>query len=268
VSQGLLTVPLDFGDIFGNTRLFLEIAVRPGGTAGAYTTLAPRQEITPAPYARYAIKALNADAAQNATAAQSVPWTGITGKPATLSRRRLYVPAGGFGYLPSANIAAANWGLNWKNVTQSAGFAVLRPIDWDPTSSFTVTLYFAIPIASSPGTIIWRLRAGGSLMNLPLGSATTGWDGIYDNNTQDAVPLAYYAAGGHSNLMKAQSWTAKWSSTYNTWYFGSGVNTANDFKRNPMWYFAFQRGNAVTNGESYTGDLLVVGADIAYTAVP
>jgi hypothetical protein len=51
VTTGLFTVQLDFGQVFTGTALFLEIAVRPGASSGAYTTLTPRQELTPAPYA-------------------------------------------------------------------------------------------------------------------------------------------------------------------------------------------------------------------------
>jgi hypothetical protein len=54
VANGLFTVALDFGTVFDGTRLWLEIAVRPvGGTA--YAILSPRQEITAAPYALYAL---------------------------------------------------------------------------------------------------------------------------------------------------------------------------------------------------------------------
>ncbi len=54
VTKGLFTVILDFGSVFDGTRLWLEAAVRPVGGTG-YTILSPRQEITPAPYALYAI---------------------------------------------------------------------------------------------------------------------------------------------------------------------------------------------------------------------
>jgi len=57
VINGYFTVELDFGvGVFdGNTR-WLEIGVRPGeqDDPNEYTTLTPRQEITPAPYALYA----------------------------------------------------------------------------------------------------------------------------------------------------------------------------------------------------------------------
>ena len=52
VSKGLFTVKLDFGaGAFGSGARWLNIGVRAGASAGAYTTLTPRQELAPAPYA-------------------------------------------------------------------------------------------------------------------------------------------------------------------------------------------------------------------------
>ena len=50
VSNGLFTVTLDFGANFPGADRWLEIAVRTNG-AGTFTNLAPRQKITPTPYA-------------------------------------------------------------------------------------------------------------------------------------------------------------------------------------------------------------------------
>lgn len=52
VVDGRFSVALDFLDQFSGQALFLEIAVRPGASVGAYTTLTPRQELTGAPYAQ------------------------------------------------------------------------------------------------------------------------------------------------------------------------------------------------------------------------
>ena len=58
VGAGIFTVTLDFGaNVFNGTDRFLEIGVRPAGSANPYTTLAPRQPITSSPYA---IQTLNA----------------------------------------------------------------------------------------------------------------------------------------------------------------------------------------------------------------
>jgi photosystem II stability/assembly factor-like uncharacterized protein len=52
VIDGYFTVELDFGsDVFDSDAYWLEIDVRPGGTVDPFTTLSPRQEITPTPYA-------------------------------------------------------------------------------------------------------------------------------------------------------------------------------------------------------------------------
>jgi hypothetical protein len=55
VASGLFVVSLDFGAaaFVGNAR-FVEIGVRPGASAGAFTSLPGRQELTPAPNAIYA----------------------------------------------------------------------------------------------------------------------------------------------------------------------------------------------------------------------
>ena len=55
VIDGYFTVELDFGEgVFNGEERWLEIGVRPGDSAGSFTTLSPRQEITAAPYALHA----------------------------------------------------------------------------------------------------------------------------------------------------------------------------------------------------------------------
>ncbi len=261
VTKGHFTVQLDFGDVFENEQLFLEIAVRPSGSTQAYTTLIPRQAITPVPYARYAIQAAEA------TTAQSVAWSGVSDKPAELFQRSIYVPAGAMNYAPGSDLSAARNGIEWPNTDQLGGFGVARPNDWDKSTPFTVTLYFALHTTSSPGYVQWRLHAGTSDLNLPVSYPDSGWDQITYSAEQDADLLEYGDAGGHFYLMKKQSWVSKWSSVYNDWYFGSGVTTNNEFDDDPMWYFYFKRGAAAGNDETYTGDMYVVGAEITYTAV-
>jgi hypothetical protein len=66
VSKGLFTVALDFGaTAFPGVDRWLQIAVRPA-VGGAYTTLAPRQSLTPTPYALFA---------------RGVNWVDIVGRP-------------------------------------------------------------------------------------------------------------------------------------------------------------------------------------------
>ena len=52
VSDGLFSTQLDFGKgRFKGKATWLEIGIRPGSSTGSYTTLNPRQELTPTPYA-------------------------------------------------------------------------------------------------------------------------------------------------------------------------------------------------------------------------
>ena len=62
VTNGLFSAILDFGagPFAGDVR-FLEISVRPGDSGGAFTTLSPRQELTPTPYAATALATVGVD---------------------------------------------------------------------------------------------------------------------------------------------------------------------------------------------------------------
>jgi hypothetical protein len=55
VENGLIAVELDFGDVLDGDRRWLDVRVRDGASTGTFTTLAPRQELTAAPYALYAL---------------------------------------------------------------------------------------------------------------------------------------------------------------------------------------------------------------------
>jgi hypothetical protein len=70
ITDGLFSVELDFGSVFDDTALWLEIRVRPAGDTGPYSTLLPRQRLTAVPLATFA------------TLAASTSWTGLTDLPA------------------------------------------------------------------------------------------------------------------------------------------------------------------------------------------
>ncbi len=75
VTNGLFTVTLDYGaSAFDGSARWLQIAVRPGASAGAYANLTPRQPITATPYA---VRALSAGSAGTATTATSVSAGGV-----------------------------------------------------------------------------------------------------------------------------------------------------------------------------------------------
>src|SRR5437016_4730399 len=62
VSNGLFTTVIDYGaGIFNGTAYWLELGVRTNGSSGAFTTLSPRQPVTPSPYSLYSSLAPLAD---------------------------------------------------------------------------------------------------------------------------------------------------------------------------------------------------------------
>src|SRR5712692_7375919 len=76
VAKGLFTTQLDFGaGIFDGTAYWLEIGVRTNG-GGSFTTLVPRQPVTPSPYAIFSPTAGTATTAGSAT---SVAANGVSG---------------------------------------------------------------------------------------------------------------------------------------------------------------------------------------------
>jgi hypothetical protein len=79
VASGLFTVPIDFGaGTFMGSRRWLQTGVRPGGTSGAFTTLAPRQELTPVANAIFAASAASAATVNGLACAegQVAKWSG------------------------------------------------------------------------------------------------------------------------------------------------------------------------------------------------
>ena len=74
VSNGVFSTEVDFGPgVFDGTEYWLEIGVRTNDNSLAFTTLTPRQKLTPSPYASYAPNA------GMATTASSVVSNGVRG---------------------------------------------------------------------------------------------------------------------------------------------------------------------------------------------
>ena len=131
VSNGLFTVPLDFGaGAFSGEARWLEIGVRTNGSTHDFTLLSPRQPLTPAPQALYA------------SSAGSVAASNLLG---TLPDARL-----------STNVALLNTGPTFTGTLSAGGFsgngAALTNLDVTavgPAGTFTTSRVFTL--APSPG---------------------------------------------------------------------------------------------------------------------
>jgi hypothetical protein len=106
VNNGLFNVALDFGNVFSGADRFLEIAVRTNGEV-PFTALAPRQKISPTPYAVTA-----GSVADGNVARLNVPNTSAqaTGHPVVTSGfiTSAAVDNGGFGYATPPNVSVSD----------------------------------------------------------------------------------------------------------------------------------------------------------------
>lgn len=91
VEDGIFTVALDFGPVFDGGPRFLELSVRPGASTAAYTTLAPRQELTAAPLALHSAASASTGALRGRAVSETAPvegqvlrWDGSAWVPATV----------------------------------------------------------------------------------------------------------------------------------------------------------------------------------------
>jgi hypothetical protein len=121
VSGGLFATELDFGAVFSNQVLWLDVSVRPGTNAGAFIQLTPRQKIAAAPQAQYA---LSANAALTASNALTAPFSGVSGVPSFIRADgsqplTAHWPAGPF-TITAAGFAGNGSGLTNLNASNIA----------------------------------------------------------------------------------------------------------------------------------------------------
>lgn len=104
VAEGRYTVALDFGAVMTGQQLFLEISVRPDSgltcaSAAGFTPLAPRQALTAAPYAAYALTSNYATSSGTSTNASQ-----LNGQPPSFYTSATNLSSG---TLPSARLSGA-----------------------------------------------------------------------------------------------------------------------------------------------------------------
>ncbi len=182
VSDGRVSLELDFGDVFDDTALWLNVEVRDTGTGGAYTLLTPRQKLTAAPQARHAITAdTAADAAtlNGQSPAYYLAWSNISSRPAGLDDGDNDT----LGALSCAADEIARWtGSAWTctadddtlaglacgtdEIARWTGSAWNCTTDSDPLPVLSNTIYVAINgTPTGPGT-----------MEEPFDTAQAGYD--------------------------------------------------------------------------------------------
>jgi len=219
VSEGLFTVLLDFGTNFPGADRWLETRVRTNGS-GAFTTLWPRQQLTPAPYALYASIAgtitgpLVLGSNMNAVPqAGMLRWTGTDFEGYTGSRWvsvMTNVNSALLGGLSSSSF----WQLGGNGGTRAENFLGTtdnQPLEMRVNGGRALRLE---PTANSPNVIggdpnnsvapgVSGASIGGGGTNAAVGSFTTVGGGAGNTSAADYATVG----GGHYNTSSGDTAT-------------------------------------------------------------
>jgi hypothetical protein len=200
VSNGLFTATIDFGPgVFNGGNYWLEVAVRTNGGSG-FTTLSPRQPVTPTPYTIFANTASNLTGAlPSAQLSGTLPSAQLSG---TYSGAVTFNNAGNSftgngGGLANVNamtlggLGAANFWNTAGNAGTSPGVNFLGTIDNQPLE------------LRVNGSRALRLEPGGvaadAFNNIPTG-APNAIGGSMVNFVEPGVVGAVIAGGGATNF--------------------------------------------------------------------
>lgn len=148
VTEGQFSLALNFGNVFNGQKLWLQIHVRPSGSGISYVTLAPRQEITAAPYAIYA---LNVPAHNHSGLAKATIFASVGGITPTI--HRYFNTIGGVSIAPCGSFpqfftgcARLNVGFDissryWVAMSTGNGYASCVPFLSGPTEVLSCVRY-------------------------------------------------------------------------------------------------------------------------------
>ncbi len=127
VNEGHFTITLDFGfGVFDGDGRWLEIRVRQAGSVGGYTTLIPRQTVTPAPYALYAVSSGSGGGGDGDTdPTNELQTLGLAGNTLSISSSNSVVlPTGGSGSDSDWTISGSNM---YSGVSGNVGVGTASP---------------------------------------------------------------------------------------------------------------------------------------------
>jgi hypothetical protein len=186
IVDGLLNTPVDFTDApFAGDALWIEVAIRPAGTA-TYTTLAPRQSLTAAPYALFALH--GNPGPQGPTGPQGpVGPTGAQGLPGPDGPSGPQGPAGPAGAQGPAGVQGP------------PGFVTL------PYSGAASVSTPALQVQNTgSGSAITAVSTGTGIPAAALTAQGVGIGAVITNSSTDtALLLGNNIAGGTGSLLKA-----------------------------------------------------------------
>jgi hypothetical protein len=202
VANGLFTVSLDFGaGVFAGSTYWLQIDAATNSASPSYASLAPRQQLTPTPYAIYAESAASASVAYN-VADNTINTTSFNtagGSPTPGSVLGLN-SGGALQWLaPSGGGGGSGWSLTGNRSTTASNF--LGTLDSQPLELWVNSMR------------AFRLEPGGGDPNVVggLGSSvdpSSGFAAIGGGN-QNTIGASVFSAtigGGQLNRVNGGGW--------------------------------------------------------------
>ena len=214
VSNGLFTAVINFGNAFTGASNWLELAVRTNGAA-SFTTLTPRQQLTPVPYAIFATTASNVSGTVSAASITgTLPLaqlpTGVatnggsfTGNGASVTN----VNAASVNGLASSNF----WQLGGNPVSagQFLGSTNNQPLELRVNSRRVVRYELAANSASQSNGVNLVAGSPNNFIGAGLIGATIGGGGAltYSNAAASNTVLADFGTigGGSGNELRTDS---------------------------------------------------------------
>ncbi len=270
VSSGIFTVKLDFGANFNGQPRWLEIAVKPAGSPNPLTVLAPRQEMSSAPYA---IRSLNAGAADTSTNSQQLG--GVAANQFVQTNDSRLTDARN----PLPN--SPNY-INNATVQQSADFNVsgsgalggtLTANAVTSATQYNIGVNRVLAIGSSSGVFVGRLAGASNTTgsgNTFVGESAGRFNVSNGNNSfvgrsagvnNAASDNSFFGAysgeantsGGNNSFFGVQAGTDNTTGINNA-FFGRSAGKLNT-SANYNAFFGFEAGmsNTTTGGNSFFG---------------
>lgn len=258
VNNGIFSVRLNFPAAnFDGSARWLEIAVKPAGSSGGYTTLMPRQPVTSSPYS---IKSLNAENADNAANAAQLGGVAANQYVRTTDSRLSDArnPLSG-----SGNYIQNNSGLGGQsasfNITGNGLIQGNALIGGDLTVNGVLNAATQFNLGSS--RVLSIAGTGNTFTGRQAGTANTGADNSFfgfnagNNNTSGADNSFFGSDAGGANT----------TGFFNT-FVGSDTGDANTTGNNNS-FFGRNAGGANTTGSvnsfigNNAGDLNTTGSN-------
>lgn len=171
VRNGFYTLDLNFPNAWDGSDRWLEIAVRPGPSTGAYTSLSPRVRVMPNAYAYYSYR---------------TPWSGLIGIPAGfadgIDNDTTYTAGAGL-LLSGTTFSIASGGVVTDMLANSAITTIKIADGAVTTAKLADNAVTSAKIAD--GTIVAADLANGAVTNAKLADGAVGTSKIADGAVTD-----------------------------------------------------------------------------------